>query len=133
MSMFAGLDVGGKRTAVWVVDEKGKIIWQGMVDTHPEMIAAALKRFQGKLAKVSLESGPFTPHLHRSLVAMGYPMVHGCAPRRRRDQEPAHQVGQGRCLGPGRDAADWLVHGRACEDDRQPPHQDLAWGARPTG
>jgi transposase len=75
MSMFAGLDVGGKRTAVCVVDESGKIIWQGMVDTHPEMIAAALKRFQGKLAKAGLESGPFTPHLHRSLVAMGYPMV----------------------------------------------------------
>jgi transposase len=73
--MFAGLDVGGKRTAMCVVDEQGKIIWQGMVDTHPEMIAAALKRFQGQLAKVGLESGPFTPHLHRALTAMGYPVV----------------------------------------------------------
>lgn len=75
MVMFAGLDVGGKRTAMCVVDEQGKIIWQGMVDTHPEMIAAALKRFQGQLAKVGLESGPFTPHLHRALTAMGYPVV----------------------------------------------------------
>jgi transposase len=75
MVMFAGLDVGGKRTAMCIVDEKGKIVWQGMVDTHPEMIAAALKRFQGQLAKVGLESGPFTPHLHRALAAMGYPMV----------------------------------------------------------
>lgn len=75
MGMFAGLDVGGKRTAVCVVDRTGKIVWQGMVDTHPEMIAAALKRWQGKLEKVGLESGPFTPHLHRSLAAMGYPMV----------------------------------------------------------
>jgi transposase len=75
MSMFAGLDVGGKRTAVCIVDEKGKIVWRGMVDTHPEMIAAALQRFQGPLAKVGLESGPFTPHLHRALTAMGYPMV----------------------------------------------------------
>ena len=39
------------------------------------MLAAALKRFDGKLAKVGLESGPFTPHLFRSLAAMGYPMV----------------------------------------------------------
>ena len=75
MGMFAGLDVGGKRTAVCVVDEAGKIAWQGMVDTHPEMIAAALKRWRGKLAKVGLESGPFTPHLHRSLAAMDFPMV----------------------------------------------------------
>jgi predicted NBD/HSP70 family sugar kinase len=28
MGMFAGLDVGGKRTAVCVVDEQGKIIWR---------------------------------------------------------------------------------------------------------
>ena len=75
MGMFAGLDVGGNRTAVCVVDEGGRIVWQGMVDTHSEMIAAALKRWRGKLAKVGLESGPFTPHLHRSLAAMDFPMV----------------------------------------------------------
>jgi transposase len=75
MGMFAGLDVGGKKTAICVVDRAGKIVWQGMVDTHPEMIAAALKRWQGMLEKVGLESGPFTPHLHRMLAAMGYPMV----------------------------------------------------------
>src|ERR1700722_9845926 len=75
MGMFAGLDVGGKRTAVCVVDEVGKIVFRGIVDTHPEMLAAALKRFDGKLAKVGVESGAFTPHLFRSLAAMGYPMV----------------------------------------------------------
>lgn len=75
MSLFAGLDVGGKRTAVCVVDDAGKIVWQGMVDTHPEMMASALQRFRGKLAKVGLESGPFTPHLHRSLAAQDFPMV----------------------------------------------------------
>jgi transposase len=73
--MYAGLDVGGKRTAVCVVDESGKIIWRGMVDTHPEFIDAALNRFHGQLAKVGLETGPFTPHLFRSLAALGHPMV----------------------------------------------------------
>ena len=51
------------------------IVRQGVVDTHPEMIAAALQRFRGQLAKVGLESGPFTPHLHRSLAAQDFPMV----------------------------------------------------------
>src|ERR1700730_1244413 len=74
MGMFAGLDVGGKRTAACVIDEAGKIVFRGIVDTHPRMLAAALKRFEGKLAKVGLESGPFTPHLFRSL-AMGHPMI----------------------------------------------------------
>ena len=44
MTMFAGLDVGFKRTAVCVVDGSGRIVWRGVVDTHPETIAAALKR-----------------------------------------------------------------------------------------
>jgi predicted NBD/HSP70 family sugar kinase len=35
MGMFAGLDVGGKRTAAGVVDKAGKIVFRGMVDTHP--------------------------------------------------------------------------------------------------
>src|SRR5208283_1686495 len=75
MTMFAGLDVGGKRTAVCVIDAAGKIVWRGMVDTHPEMIDAALERFKGMLDKVRLESGPFTPHLFRSLATMGYRMI----------------------------------------------------------
>lgn len=75
MAMFAGLDVGGKRTAVCVVDAAGKVVWRGMVDTHAEMIDTALKRFARELTRVGLESGPFTPHLFRSLAAMGYPMI----------------------------------------------------------
>lgn len=57
MRMFAGLDVGFKRTAVCVVDEAGRIVWRGVVDTHPEALSRALQRWGGKLAKVALESG----------------------------------------------------------------------------
>ena len=72
MRMFAGLDIGGKRTTVCVIDESGKLVWRGIVDTHSKMIDAALQRFKGALDKVGLESGPFTPHLFRSLEALGY-------------------------------------------------------------
>jgi transposase len=75
VKMYAGLDVGGKQTAICVMDEVGKIIWRGMADTYPDVIAARLKGFQEKLVKVGIESGPFTPHLHRSLVGLGFPMV----------------------------------------------------------
>jgi hypothetical protein len=47
---FAGLDVGGKLTAVWVIDAVGKTVWRGMVDTHPEVIDAALEPFKGMLS-----------------------------------------------------------------------------------
>ena len=54
MTMFAGLDVGNKRTSICVVNESGAIVWRGMVDTQPEMIADALSRFAGYLGKVGL-------------------------------------------------------------------------------
>ena len=109
MRMDAGLDIGGKRTAICVIDGSGKAVWRGTVDTHPEMIDGALQRFKGSLDKVGLESGPFTPHLFRSLEAIGYPMICMGAPRGRRDQKPTDQERQGRRLGAGRDIADRLV------------------------
>ena len=46
MRMFAGLDVGFKRTAVCVcvcvLDEAGRIVWRGVVDTHPEALSRGL-------------------------------------------------------------------------------------------
>jgi predicted NBD/HSP70 family sugar kinase len=57
MRMYAGLDIGGKRTAICVIDGSGKAVWRGTVDTHPEMIDGALQRFKGSLDKVGLESG----------------------------------------------------------------------------
>ena len=75
MTLFAGLDVGGKKTAISVVDRAGKIVWRGVIETHPTRIVDALRRWQDRLERVGLESGPFTPHLYRALAAMGYPMV----------------------------------------------------------
>jgi hypothetical protein len=90
MSMFAGLDVGGKTTAMCVLDEAGRIVWQGTVDTHPDAIAARLKGFRERLIKVGIESGPFTPYLYCSLAAKGFPDgVHGCTPGRGCDHTPA--------------------------------------------
>ena len=55
MKMFAGLDVVGfKRTPVCVVDEAGRIVWRGLVDTHPEALSRALQRWGGKFAKIGL-------------------------------------------------------------------------------
>ena len=75
MRMFAGLDVGFKRTAVCVVDEAGRIVWRGVVDTHPEVLCRALQCWGGKLAKIGLESGSMTPWLARELAKAGFPVV----------------------------------------------------------
>lgn len=75
MTMFAGLDVGFKRTAVCVVEGSGRIVWRGVVDTHPETIAAALKRWRNELEKVGLETGSMSPWLARGLGVLGFPVV----------------------------------------------------------
>src|SRR5438132_529737 len=75
MKMFAGLDVSFKRTAVCVVDEAGRIAWRGMVDTHPQVLAAALQRWKNELSKVGLESGSMSPWLARELARAGLPVV----------------------------------------------------------
>jgi transposase len=66
MRMFAGRDVGFKRTAVCVVDEAGRILWRGVVDTHPEALSKALRRWE-----IGLESGSMTPWLARELCQSG--------------------------------------------------------------
>ena len=75
MRMFAGLDVGFKRTAVCVVDEAGRIVWRGMVDTRPAALSRALQHWGEKLAKIGLESGSMTPWLARELAKVGFPVV----------------------------------------------------------
>ena len=52
---------GGVCVCVCVLDEAGRIVWRGVVDTHPEALSRALQRWGGKLAKVGLESGSMTP------------------------------------------------------------------------
>jgi predicted NBD/HSP70 family sugar kinase len=47
MTMFAGPDVGGKRTAGCVMDDAGRIVWRGTADTHPELVDAVLESLQG--------------------------------------------------------------------------------------
>jgi transposase len=57
MRVCAELDVGFKRSAVCVVDQAGRIVWRGVLDTHPEHCLGPLQRWGGKLAKIGLESG----------------------------------------------------------------------------
>jgi hypothetical protein len=119
MRMYAGLDIGGKRAAICVIDEAGKGVWRGTGDPHPEMIDGALQRFKGSLDKVGLESGPITPHLFRSSDRLSDDL-HGRAPRGGRRQKPTDQERQGRRLGAGRDVADRLAFigcKIACDND----------------
>ena len=75
MKYYIGLDVSLKKTAICVLDENGCVAWQGMADTHPEMIAEAVHRWCGSVELVGLETGSTTPWLARSLKGLGLPVV----------------------------------------------------------
>lgn len=75
MGVYVGLDVSLKRTEVCVVDDEGKMLWRGVADTHPEMIAVKLDRWREEIVRVGLETGSATPWLARGLRALGLPVV----------------------------------------------------------
>lgn len=75
MQFYVGLDVSLKRTEICVVDASGRMLWRGVADTHPEMIAEKLGRWRDGLVRVGLETGSMTPWLARELAAEGLPVV----------------------------------------------------------
>jgi transposase len=75
MGVYVGLDVSLKRTEVCVIDGEGRMLWRGVAETHPEMIASALGRWRGRIVRVGLETGSTTPWLARGLRSLGLPVV----------------------------------------------------------
>lgn len=75
MSYYVGLDVSLKSTHICVMDEDRRVLWRGITDTQPGMIAEGLARWQGHIAKVGLETGSLTPWLYHGLKELGFPVV----------------------------------------------------------
>src|SRR5512145_1692898 len=82
---YAGLDVSLKETAICIVDEAGRIVWERMVPTGPVAIASHLVKHAPGLERVGLESGATSAWLWRELRAHGLPAV--CL-----DSRHAHRV-----------------------------------------
>ena len=75
MGYYVGLDVSLKTTHIRVLDADRRLVWQGVSDTHVEMISAKLKRWQGDIVRVGLEMGSLTPWLYHGLVGQGRSVV----------------------------------------------------------
>lgn len=75
MKVYAGLDVAAAKTAVCVMDESGKVLWESMLKTHPLSIAGALKHRFDTIAQVGLETGSVTPWLVHGLRREGLEVV----------------------------------------------------------
>jgi transposase len=75
MTLFVGLDVSQKMTAICVVEESGRRLWRGQCPTEPEQIERAVRGHAGKDAHVGLETGPMTPWLVHELRGRGLNIV----------------------------------------------------------
>lgn len=57
MTYYAGLDVSMKTTSIAIIDETGKVVFETMCETDPEVIAKTLKDSKCIAEKVGIESG----------------------------------------------------------------------------
>ncbi|MCA8879625.1 MAG: IS110 family transposase [Rhodobacteraceae bacterium] len=75
MKQYVGLDVSQKETAVCVVDETGRPIYQGRVASDPGALAAMLGKKAPHAARVGFETGAMSSWLWHELRRIGLPVV----------------------------------------------------------
>jgi transposase len=75
MTLFSGLDVSVKETAVCVVDDSGKVLCERKVPTEPGDIISLLSSIGGDYGRVGIEAGPLSQWLVNGLTAAGLPVV----------------------------------------------------------
>ena len=76
---YCGLDVSDKTTHLCVVDVDGKVIWRGVCATDPEALATVLRKRCPDVARVVLETGPWSAFLYQGLIERNVPAICVCA------------------------------------------------------
>ena len=71
MSLYAGLDISVKTTAICVLDGDGRVLLETMVDSSPDAIAERLHGFEQPLERIGLEAGPLSQWIYGGLVDVG--------------------------------------------------------------
>lgn len=71
MAHYAGLDVSMKQTSIAIVNEKGKIVFETICETNPEIIVKALSELSYTFEKIGIESGCISFWLIEELGKLG--------------------------------------------------------------
>jgi len=71
MSLFAGLDISVKTTAICVVDRNGQVLVETMVDSSPDAIGEELRKCNRPIERIGLEAGSLSQWIYAGLVEMG--------------------------------------------------------------
>ena len=71
MSLYAGLDISVKKTALCVVNGNGRVLLETTVDSSPDVIAERLREFEQPIERIGLEAGPLSQWIYGGLVDLG--------------------------------------------------------------
>src|SRR5260221_12527228 len=75
MKNYIGLDVSIKTVSICILDEQGKTVYEDCVETHPNVIADAIKAKNLPIEKIALETGGISHWLTKELKKLGLPVV----------------------------------------------------------
>jgi transposase len=75
MRNYVGLDVSMQSTAICILDENGKRIHEGEVDSNPEAIHEFLLKTGIEVEQIGLESGNLTHYLKKGLLERKYQVI----------------------------------------------------------
>lgn len=73
--VYVGLDVSLKETSICVLDEEGRQMWEGSVQSEPQAIVDAIENVAAYPERVALETGATSSWLWRELTALGLPAI----------------------------------------------------------
>lgn len=75
MSYYAGLDISMKETSIAIVNDKGKVVFETMCKTEPDIIAKTLKDSRFAPEKIGIESGCISFWLIGELKELSLPAI----------------------------------------------------------
>lgn len=75
MQQYVGLDVSQKETAVCVIDEAGKILFEGRASSDPGALAKIIGRHAPAAERIGFESGMMASWLWHELSRLDLPVV----------------------------------------------------------
>jgi len=75
MECYVGLDVSLKQTSICVVNERGSVVREGVVDSVPEAIAGFVRSKAPGVVRIGLETGPTATWLWTELARLDLPVI----------------------------------------------------------
>jgi transposase len=75
MKQYVGLDVSQKETAVCIVDEAGKLVFQGKVKSDPRALAEVLRKRAPHAERIGFETGAMSSWLWHERKRINLPVV----------------------------------------------------------